>query len=244
MANLEGRRALITGGAVRIGRAIALALARHGCDVFIHFATSGDAAHAVCAEARSLGVRAACGRADLAAAQQARELVPTAARALGHIDILVNSAAVFLEGDATETTLEAWDGQFALNLRAPFLLSQAFAQCLPPDTAGDIVNIVDARIRRPATDHFAYRLTKSALADMTELLALTLAPRIRVNALALGAMLPPPGRDEGYVERLASSSIPLGRAGGPAMVGENVLHLLRQDFITGVVLPIDGGEFL
>jgi glucose 1-dehydrogenase len=132
----------------------------------------------------------------------------------------------------------------AVNLRAPFFLSQAFAAQLPPDLEGQIVNITDARVLRAGFDHLAYRLTKSALVSLTQALALELAPRIRVNAVALGAILPPPGEDERYLQELARKDVPLQQPGNAEMVAANVLHLLRQPFLTGVILPIDGGQFL
>jgi glucose 1-dehydrogenase len=130
----------------------------------------------------------------------------------------------------------------SVNLRAPYLLSRAFAVQVPEQ--GKIINILDARIRQPAPDHFVYRLTKSALATMTAQMALALAPKITVNAVALGAILAPPGKDDSYLQNLAEKRVPLKRHGSPDIVAENVLHLLRQDFLTGVVIPVDGGEFL
>jgi NAD(P)-dependent dehydrogenase (short-subunit alcohol dehydrogenase family) len=129
-------------------------------------------------------------------------------------------------------------------LRSAFLLCQAFASQIPEDGHGAIVNISDARIYRPGTKHLAYRLTKSALLGMTENLALELAPRIRVNALALGAILPPPEKDQSYLDQLAQEKVPLRRSGSAEIVAENVIHLLEQDFITGDTIKLDGGQFL
>ncbi|MCZ7667911.1 MAG: SDR family oxidoreductase [Chloroflexi bacterium] len=109
---------------------------------------------------------------------------------------------------------------------------------------GKIINILDARVRRPATDHFVYRLAKGGLWQMTEMLALELAPQVTVNGVALGAILPPPGEGAAYLDKIARERVPLRRAGSAEIVAENVCHLLRQDFLTGVIVPIDGGEFL
>jgi len=141
------------------------------------------------------------------------------------------------------TSLAEWEAQFALNLRAPFLLAQAFAAGLGAEERGTIVNVGDARARRVGRGHLAYRLTKRALDHLTELLALELGPRVRVNAVAPGAMLPA-GGDEEALRRRVETAVPLRRAGGAEPVAEAVLYLLRAEFTTGVVLPVDGGEYL
>ncbi len=246
MAELHGKVALVTGGAIRVGRAISMALAQAGCDLFIHYNHSAEAAREVQAGAREAGVRAEIYPTDLLDSFAAGGVVAAAREAFGRVDILVNSAALFLEGDLRSTTLDAWERQFSINLRAPFLLSREFAAQthFSPTEPGNIVNVNDARIFRPGVDHFAYRLTKSALLAMTEGLALELAPDIRVNGVALGAILPPPGKDEQYLARLALERVPLQRPGNAQLVAENVLHLLRQPFITGHTIRLDGGEFL
>jgi glucose 1-dehydrogenase len=242
--NLENQTAVVTGGAIRIGRAITLALARAGCNVFIHYGRSARPAQETRSEAQALGAQAEIFPADLSDPSDAQRVIPAARQRFGPVHILVNSAAVFQVGDLDRATREDWDTEFAINLRAPFLLSQAFARQVPADGEGKIVNIVDARIFRPGADHFAYRLTKSALAAMTVNLALDLAPRITVNAVAPGAILPPPGKDQDGLDRLARSRVPLRRSGTADAVAENVLHLLRQDFLTGQIIRLDGGEFL
>lgn len=241
---LRGKVAVVTGGAVRVGRALVEALASAGCDCFIHYGRSETAAREVEGAALQLGVRARSFGADLSDSGQARAVLDRAIEELGPVDILVNSAALFLEGGLLETDDEIWERQFAINLRAPFLLSQAFARRLPEGREGRIVNIVDARIFRPGTDHLAYRLTKTALHSLTEILALELAPRVTVNAVALGAILPPPGEPQTYLDELAASQVPLERAGDPRQVADAVLYLLRQEFVTGETIRLDGGQFL
>jgi glucose 1-dehydrogenase len=242
--NLQGKVAVVTGGAVRIGRAITLGLAAAGCHLFIHYGSSEEMARQTQGEAAALGVRAAIHQANLAEVAAVQGIIPAAVRAFGRVDILVNSAAIFLDGGLTATTVEMWEEQMAINLRAPFLLSQAFAAQVAADGRGAIVNVTDARVFRPAADHFAYRLTKAALVTMTETLAHDLAPRITVNAVALGAILAPPGKDEAYLQEIAEKRVPLRRPGSPEMVAENVIHLLQQAFVTGEVIRLDGGEFL
>jgi len=265
-ASLRGKRAIVTGGAVRVGRAISLALARAGCDLLLHYGRSAPAAEETAREAESLGVRVALQQANLAHLDQASSIIPAAERELGGVDILVNSAAIFPAGGLLETDDEAWQKVFDINLRAPFVLSRDFARHRLEKEARErearrgaksdagredlhegtacIVNILDARTRRPAPDHFAYRLTKSALHAMTEGLALELAPRVRVNAVALGAILPAPGDSVEEFEELVKNRVPLQRPGSAEIVAENVLHLLHQPFLTGATIRLDGGEFL
>lgn len=243
-AELAGKVTLVTGGAIRVGRAIVLALAEAGCDVVIHYGSSAGPAADSAAEAAAFGVQAHTVRADLARQDETEALVPAAVAAAGPIDILVNNAAIFEEGGLAEAKASQWERELAINLRAPFFLSQAFVRQLPAGREGQIVNITDARVLRAGSDHLVYRLTKAALVTLTRSLALELAPQVRINAVALGAILPPPGKDESYLQQLANERVPLRRTGSAELVAANVLHLLRQPFLTGVVLPLDGGEFL
>jgi NAD(P)-dependent dehydrogenase (short-subunit alcohol dehydrogenase family) len=243
--DLNGKTAVVTGGAIRVGRALVLALAEAGCNVFIHYGRSAGPAIQTKEEAEAFGVKAAIFSANLADVDAAKRVMETAVSTFGHIDILINSAAIFPEEDTfADTDPVLWDQIMNINLRAPFLLSQQFVTQLPTDTPGKIINILDARLRHPATDHFVYRFAKGSLGQMTEMLALELAPQIAVNGVALGAILPPPGKDASYLENIAQERVPLQRAGSAEIVAENVLHLLRQDFLTGVIIPLDGGEFL
>lgn len=241
---LTGKVALVTGGAVRIGKAITLALAEAGCQIFIVYGQSAQEARETQAKVDSIGVDSHIYSVNLADAEATKKVIPAAMERFGQVDVLINSAAIFREGNLADTSLESWDLHFAVNLRSAFLLCQAFADQVPEDGQGAIVNISDARIFRPGTRHLAYRLTKSALLGMTENLALELAPRIRVNALALGAILPPPEEDQAYLDQLAQEKVPLRRAGSAEIVAENVIHLLEQDFITGDTIKLDGGQFL
>jgi NAD(P)-dependent dehydrogenase (short-subunit alcohol dehydrogenase family) len=241
---LRGKVALVTGGAVRLGRALTLALAGAGCHVFIHYGRSEEAARQTQAAALASGVDATVYAADLADVVATQSVMPAAVAHFGQVDVLINNAAIFLPGNLAETSLATWASQFAVNLRAPFLLSQAFAAQLGPGRSGKIINVGDARVFRPAGEHLAYRLTKAALLTLTQSLAQELAPQISVNAVALGAILPPPDRDSAYLEELAHSHIPLRQPGNPDDVVANVLHLLQQDFLTGVILSVDGGQFL
>ncbi len=242
---LKGKVAVVTGGATRLGREITLALARAGCHVFIHYGRSMGPAQQTQADAKALGVDAYLHAADLSEETATQSIIPAAQKEFRKLDILINNAAIFPETDTfTKTDMVLWERLLAVNLRAPFLLSRNFAAQVPEDGEGKIINITDSRVRRPGTDHFVYRLTKGGLWQMTEMLALELAPRISVNAVALGAILPPPGKDSDYLEKIAKERVPLKRAGSAEDVVESVLYLLGQDFLTGTVLPVDGGEFL
>jgi NAD(P)-dependent dehydrogenase (short-subunit alcohol dehydrogenase family) len=241
---LHGKVAVISGGATRLGRAITLALARAGCHVFIHYRRSVGVARETQADAAALGVEAEIYAADLAEFEATEGVIPAARKRFQNIDILINNAAVFRESDSFMSTDEAlWEELFSVNLRAPLLLSRAFAAQIPDHRQGKIIHVTDSRVRHAGSDHFAYRLTKGGLWQMTEMMALELAPRITVNGVALGAILPPPGKEIADLQRIAKSRVPLKRHGSAEIVAENILHLLRQDFLTGVVLPIDGGEF-
>lgn len=243
--NLEGKVAVVTGGAIRIGRAISLALAEAGCHLFIHYGRSVEAAHQLSAIAESFGVKAHLHAANLADFEAVQEIIPAAVSQYGNVDILINNAAIFPDEDSLETMdIELWEKLFAINLRAPFFLCQAFAAQLPQEKNGRIININDARIKHPDADHLVYRLTKSGLWYMTDTLVRSLAPRITINAVALGSILPPPNKDLTYLDRIIQSRVPLQRHISAETVAENVLYMLQQDSLTGVTIPIDGGEYM
>jgi len=241
---LRGTTAIVTGGARRLGRAIALALAARGANLVVHYGHSAEAAARVVAEARALGVEAVAVEADFGRPALVGRVVEEAVARFGRAEVLVNSAAIFEPGGVLDTDEATWDRHFAVNLKAPFFLSQAFARALPPGVSGKIVNITDYRALRPGTDHVAYTLTKAGLVTLTQVLAQALAPRVAVNAVALGAILPPPGAGPGHLERLARA-VPLRRHGAPDDVIAAVLFLLEgSDFITGTTLVVDGGAHL
>jgi NAD(P)-dependent dehydrogenase (short-subunit alcohol dehydrogenase family) len=240
---LAGRTALVTGGAQRIGRALVLALAQAGAQVAIHYRSSEREAGLTLERARALGSTAQLVQADLADPAAAAALVDEAAQVLAPPDILVNNASVFAQGDFQATSLSAWEINQAVNLRAPFLLSQAFARRLPADRGGDIVNLNDYRALRPGPDHFPYTISKVGLHGLTRSMALALAPRIRVNELALGAILPPEQAPVDY-EHTLRSQIPTARFGTPEEVADALLFLLGNASLTGQTVYVDGGRHL
>ncbi|HSB89519.1 MAG TPA: SDR family oxidoreductase [Anaerolineales bacterium] len=238
--SLSGHAALVTGAGTRLGRAFAEAIAAGGADLIVHFGDSRLGAEEVVREARASGRRAASLPADLSRAEEAAGLVPRAVDALGEFDWLVNSAAIFEAWTLADTTPEAWDRHQAVNLRAPFLLSQAFARHRD-GRPGVIVNILDWRALHPGADHLPYTIAKAGLAALTEALAVALAPAIRVNGLALGAILPP--ADGGG--EAAIGDVPLGRWASVDEAVHALIYLLAgPDFVTGSILTLDGGRHL
>lgn len=241
---LNGMTALITGGGIRLGRAYALALAKEGVNVVIHYNRSEEPAEETAETARAMGVNAFTVGADFNDPDTVQKLFPQVLQKAETIDILINNAAIYLRGSGLETDRENWESQFRINLQAPFLLIQAFAQQHQQGRPGRILNIADAQIIEHRPDHFAYRLTKFALMEMTRMWAMELAPDITVNALAPGIMLPLADRDDVDLQAYAEDYIPLKRAGRPEIAVENALHLLRSDFTTGAFLRVDGGQYL
>ena len=241
MDSLKDKTVLITGSARRIGRALALAAARAGADILLHYRQSEREAAAAGAEIEALGRRATLVQADLTDPRQVRLLIEKAFSS-EPVFALVNNAAIFEPLTWDRTDLEAWNRHLATNLTAPFLLSQAYAQSLPSDAHGRIVNILDWRALRPGPDHLPYTISKAALAALTQSLAAALAPRITVNGLALGAVLPP--SDQGDTS-LILQDVPSRRWAKLQEVEESLLFLLTGPaYITGEILHIDGGRHL
>lgn len=241
--DLEGRAAIITGAGVRLGRAMALGLAQAGANIVVHYNRSSGPAEDTVAQIRALGRRAIAVRADLHDMAAIQAIVPAAQRAFGGVDILINSAAIFERSTLEATTEELWDRHLDINLKAPFFLCQAFAGQLRSDQRGHILNIADWRALRPGKTYVAYTVAKAGLIALTKTLALGLAPQVQVNAIAPGAILPPPGESDDTLQRLVPR-IPLGHTGSPADIVGAALYLLRSDFVTGEVLHVTGGEHL
>jgi NAD(P)-dependent dehydrogenase (short-subunit alcohol dehydrogenase family) len=246
------RAALVTGGAVRLGRAIVLALAGAGFDVAVHCNSSRDAAEATAAEARALGVRAVVVQADLMREAEVAGLVGAAQAALGPLGVplgvLVNNASTFERDEWHDATRESWDQHLEPNLRAPFVLAQAFARALPAlhggaPAEGVVVNMIDMRVWS-LTPHFvSYTVSKAGLWALTQSLALALAPRIRVVAVGPGPALPNARQTWAQFERQAAST-PLRRGTGPEEVARAVMALLALPSVTGQMIALDGGQHL
>lgn len=237
---LRGRKALVTGAAKRIGRAIALALAREGVDVVAHANTSSAEAGELAAELERLGVRSWTVQADFRYPDELAGLVSRAFDLAGGLDILVNSASIFPVDRLGDLTFESLVENLEVNAWAPLVLSREFARRAGE---GRIVNLEDSRIAGFDLTHAGYIVSKHALAAITRTLALELAPRITVNAVRPGLILPPPGKDVSYIERL-TGTLPLRRHGEPEDVADAVVFLASSDFVTGEVVYVDGGRHL
>jgi len=233
--------ALITGGARRIGRAIAWNLARAGYAVAVHAHGSRTQAQDLCAGIVAQGGRAVAVFADLACLEEVERLVPEATRALGPLTLLVNNASAFEADTVGALDGALFDRTFAVNLRAPLFLAQAFA-AQAPDGAS-IVNLLDQRVLKPTPLFVSYALSKTALYGATTSLAQALAPRIRVNAVAPGPVLPSPRQSEADFARQAAT-LPLGHGASPEEIADAVLFLARATSITGQTVAVDGGQHL
>ncbi len=238
---LTGKTVLITGAARRIGRGLAYACAEAGADILIHHGHSEDQARELQAEIEGLGRRAWILQADFERPAEAVTLIEQSNR-LSPPFALVNSAAIFENLSLDQTTASDWDRHLTVNLTVPFLLSQAFAKQFTASGGGRIVNILDWRALRPGADHFPYTISKAGLAALTAALAVALAPRITVNGLALGAILPP-------ADKPASpdllKSVPAGEWGNLEYVEQALIFLLSgPPYITGEILHVDGGRHL
>ena len=237
------RIALVTGAGRRIGRAIALDLARGGWQVAVHYGTSTAEAEAVAAEIRDRGGKALAIGADLADAAATTRLIPDCRRLLGAPTCLVNNASIFLDDRIETLDVAEWDRQQAVNLRAPVLLAKGFAAELPADRGGAIINIVDQRVWRPTPQFFSYSATKAGLWAVTRTLAQALAPRIRVNAVGPGPVLRSIHQTDADFAAEASATL-LGRGTSPEEVAAAVRFILDAPAMTGQMIALDGGQHL
>lgn len=239
--SLQGKTVLITGAGVRLGRAMALAVACQGGDLVIHYNHSREPAESLAREINAIGRTAHILQADLRNPRRTTQLVHRA-RSYGSLYALVNNASIFESLSMMETTIEDWERHLAINLTAPFLLSQAFASVLHPNETGRIVNLLDWRALRPGSDHFPYSVSKASLAALTRSMAIALAPRISVNGLALGAILPP---SDGQTNEHILDFVPMKRWADLDEVTNSLLFLLDgPTYVTGEIIHIDGGRHL
>lgn len=235
--------ALVTGAGDRIGAAIAEALAGAGHDVVIHYRSNPQGARAVRDRIRANRGRAAIVRADLAKRGQRAALVEKAAAAFGPLSVLVNNASVFEADSAADLDEALWDAHFAIHAEAPVFLARDFAAQLPEGIEGNIVNIIDERILHPSPAYFSYVLSKSVLWTATRTLAQSLAPRIRVNAIGPGPVVPHTGQSQADFAR-SVETLPLKRHADPAQIAQGVLAILGLPSYTGQMLALDGGRHL
>jgi len=241
--DLDGRTAVVTGGAVRVGAASSAELASRGASVFIHYNRSVGPAEDLRTRIVDAGGIAAIGSVDLSDPEAAPDLISAAAAALENPTILVNSASAFPFDTISDVTLDGYHAAQDLALVTPLMLTQAFARQVPDDLGGAIVNVTDVKTARPYRKHISYMLAKGGIDTLTRASALALAPKIRVNAVALGVVLPPANEDDDYARELADK-LPLKRIGGAQVVADAVAFLCENDFITGEVVRVDGGGHL
>lgn len=241
---LKDRGVLVTGAARRVGRVVALALARRGAHVVVHYHQSSEAAQRTVEEIKALGVRATALAADLSRVSEIESMVERAVQFLGRLDVLVNNASVFWRTPFGSITERDWDDHLDVNLKATFFCAQAAAPVMQKQGEGKIINISDWAGYRPYADYIPYCVSKAGVIALTQVLARTLAPTIQVNGVAPGPVLLPEDYDEREREKIIQET-PLGRLGSPEDVAQAVLFLIEgSDFITGHTLVVDGGRLI
>jgi NAD(P)-dependent dehydrogenase (short-subunit alcohol dehydrogenase family) len=237
------KAALVTGGAVRVGRALCLALADAGFAVAVHYRRSENAAASLVAEIHELGGTALAFAADLADEEATQALLRQAEAALGPIGVLVNNASVFDNDTIGNVTRKGWERHLAVNLRAPFVLIQEFAARLPAEHGGVIINLLDQRVWSLTPFFVSYTVSKSGLWTLTQTMALALAPRIRVNAIGPGPTLPSERQTaEQFVAQCRG--MPLHRGTGPDEIAAALRFILDAKSMTGQMIALDGGQHL
>jgi NAD(P)-dependent dehydrogenase (short-subunit alcohol dehydrogenase family) len=237
------RVALVTGAADRIGAAIAQTLARAGWSVVIHYRSSAEKAEALAASIRAEGGAAATVGADLAVRTERAMLIRRASEAFGPLTLLVNNASLFERDAVADLHEDLWDAHFAVHAEAPAFLARDFAAQLPEGAKGNIISIIDERVLDLSPAYFSYTLSKSVLWTMTRTLAQSLAPRIRVNAIAPGPAVPPPHVSaEAHAKRAAE--LPLRHAADGDGIAAGVMAILGLDTMTGQMIALDGGEHI
>jgi NAD(P)-dependent dehydrogenase (short-subunit alcohol dehydrogenase family) len=238
---LKGKVALVTGASKRIGRAIAIALAEEGVHIVAHDRRAQETEiKRVCDEVEDCGAKAWRVMADLEKPEEYGSLVAQAQKAAGGLDILINNASIFLPSTVLDAGFNDFIRHVQVNAWAPFVLSRDFARLA---RGGKIINLLDSRITGRARTHLAYLLSKQMLASLTRLCALEFAPVVTVNGVAPGLILPPAGKDEAYLDRLAEK-VPLRKHGGPQDIADAVIYLLKSDYVTGQIIYVDGGRRL
>jgi NAD(P)-dependent dehydrogenase (short-subunit alcohol dehydrogenase family) len=242
MTTLDGRWALVTGAARRVGRSIALALAERGANVLVHHHTSIDDADALVGEIRALGRQSDRLQADLASPVAVQALATEALRRVGTVDVLVNSASNYLRVPFEALDERVWDRSLDVNLKAPYLLAIALGSRMRDRGEGVIINVVDWAADRPYRDYLPYCVSKAGLVCLTKALARELAPAVRVNAVAPGPVLLPEDMSPEEAAAIVRAT-PLARIGRPEDVAACVVFLATDAaFSTGAIFHVDGGR--
>ena len=244
--SLKGKIALVTGAAHRVGRAIALELARHGAHIALHYHRSpAEMVQAATSEIAAQGVKVEAISADLSQPDAIAQLFERILSTFGRLDILVNSASAFQKRSLLEITLADWEYTMQVNLRAPFLCTQAAARMMLAQApiGGVIINICDQGVFKPWLDYAHHGVSKAGLYALTMVTAASLGPHIRANAVVPGPVLKPPAMPDGRWQALGERS-PLKRVGTAEDVARAVVYLAAEDYLNGVALPVNGGEHL
>ncbi len=234
------KAALVTGGGKRLGKAISLGLADRGYDIAVHYNHSDKEAAETAEIIRGKGRKAEIFQANLTDITQVRDLIPKVVEVFPECKILVNSASIFEDIAFNDVTEEIFDRDFNTNFKAPFFLSQSFSKT---NGAELIINMLDMRVNKIDTAHFSYNLTKKALRDFTLMAAKELGPKIRVNGICPGPILPPPDKGIEYLEKIAENT-PLKKPGNPDYIMCAVEYILDNPYVTGQCLFVDGGQHL
>jgi len=241
--DLHGKVALVTGGAVRVGKAIALALADAGADIAFSYNSSAGPAVETAAEIEALGRRVFYTRADMGLVTEAKALVEAAVAHLGRLDVLVNSASLWQKTPFAELNEAEWDRVYNIMVKGTAFTAHAAAPYLAAHGDGAIINIIDRSAYVPFRNFMAHSAGKAGVLNLTHSLAQELAPAVRVNAIAPGPVLPPPGYTEQQIASTARRTL-LGRWGTAEDVAEAVRFLAQANYITGAMIYVDGGEHL
>ena len=240
---IEGKIALVTGGAKRLGRRIALALAERGAELVIHYRDSEREAQELLALLKRAGGKPVAVQGDVSRAADVDRIVETALRAFGRIEILVNNAAIFSRTPFETLTEADWDRFLDVNLKGPFLMCRRVGGTMLQHGQGKIINLADIAARKVWAEFIPYSVSKAGLIALTRGLAKALAPAVQVNAVAPGAVLLPEGTTPDERQR-AIHRVPLDRLGSPEDIVRAVVYLIENDFVTGEVLTVDGGQHL
>lgn len=238
---IHGKTALVTGGAKRVGRAIALALAGKGANILLHYRGSEKEARETASEIKTLGGQCGLLQADLSKTSDIQKMMSEIYEHSSSVEILVNSASLYFKTPVESVREEEWDKLITANLKAPFLLSVEIGRLMSKHSGGKIVNIADWSGFRPYKDFIAYCTSKGGLITMTKALARDFAPKVQANAVAPGPVLAPPDMNDAEKEAIAKTTA-LGRWGKPEDVAAGVTFLIENDFINGIVLVVDGGR--